>query len=84
MQDSGRLSLSAYSGLLRDNRNFRLLWLAQIVSELGDMLYTIVIYSLGVRYFYPGMGLVLGTLMAYALAMVSAYFTAIFIQVRLA
>jgi hypothetical protein len=45
---------------------------------------TIVIYSIGVRYFYPGLGLVLGTLMAYAIAMVSAYFTAVFMQKRLA
>jgi MFS family permease len=28
------------------NRNFRLLWLAQIVSEIGDWLYSIAIYSL--------------------------------------
>ncbi len=46
MQNSGRPSLSAYGGLLRENRNFRLLWVAQIVSELGDMLHTVAIYSL--------------------------------------
>ncbi len=40
------VSLSAYSGLLRENRNFRLLWFAQIVSEIGDWLYTVAIYSL--------------------------------------
>ncbi len=39
-------SLSAYWRLVRDNRNFRLLWFAQIVSELGDWLYSIAIYSL--------------------------------------
>ncbi len=39
-------SLSAYSRLLRDNRDFRLLWLAQIVSELGDWFYAVAIYSL--------------------------------------
>jgi uncharacterized membrane protein (GlpM family) len=44
---------------------------------------TIVIYSLGVRYCYPGLGLVLGTLAAYAAAIFSAYFTAIFIQRKL-
>ena len=32
--------------LLRGNRNFRKLWLAQIVSELGDWFYTIAIFSL--------------------------------------
>ena len=36
----------AYWRLVRDNRNFRLVWLAQIVSELGDWLYSIAIYSL--------------------------------------
>ncbi len=35
-----------YVALVRGNRNFRLLWLAQIVSELGDWFYTVAIYSL--------------------------------------
>jgi MFS family permease len=39
-------TLAAYGRLLRDNRNFRLLWVAQIVSELGDWLYVVAIYSL--------------------------------------
>ena len=46
MADSGELSLSAYSRLVRESRNFRLLWFAQIVSEIGDGLYTVAIYSL--------------------------------------
>lgn len=36
----------AYFALLRGNRNFRLLWLAQIVSELGDWFYTLAVYNL--------------------------------------
>lgn len=44
--DRGSVSLSSYWRLVRDNRNFRLLWTAQIVSELGDWLYSIAIYSL--------------------------------------
>ena len=32
--------LRSYLELLRRNRNYRLLWLAQIVSELGDWFYT--------------------------------------------
>jgi MFS family permease len=32
--------------LLRANRNFRRLWLAQIVSEIGDWFYTLSIYTL--------------------------------------
>lgn len=39
-------SLSAYGRLLRDNRNFRRLWIAQIISETGDWLYSVAIYSL--------------------------------------
>lgn len=35
-----------YATLLRENRNFRLLWLAQIVSELGDWFYAVALYSL--------------------------------------
>lgn len=40
------VSLAAYYRLVRENRNFRLLWWAQIVSELGDWFYAISIYSL--------------------------------------
>jgi MFS family permease len=32
--------------LVRGNRNFRRLWLAQIVSEIGDWFYTLSIYTL--------------------------------------
>lgn len=39
------MPLAAYWHLLRDNRNMRLLWSAQIVSELGDWLYSIAIFS---------------------------------------
>ena len=38
--------LRSYLRLLRDNRNFRLLWLAQVVSELGDWFYALAIYNL--------------------------------------
>ena len=40
------ISLSAYLRLVRFNHNFRRLWLAQIVSEIGDWFYTLAIYSL--------------------------------------
>jgi MFS family permease len=39
------MTLASYWHLLRDNRNFRLLWLAQIVSELGDWFYSVAIFS---------------------------------------
>ena len=38
--------LSAYYDLLRSNRNYRLLWLAQVVSELGDWFYSLAVYNL--------------------------------------
>ena len=44
--DSGSWSLAAYGRLLRENRDFRLLWIAQIVSEIGDWFYTVALYSL--------------------------------------
>src|ERR1700688_564085 len=40
------VSLEPYLHLLRGNRNFRRLWLAQIVSEIGDWFYTLSIYTL--------------------------------------
>src|SRR3954454_16573032 len=36
----------AYLRLLRGNRNYRLLWLAQVVSELGDWFYALAVYNL--------------------------------------
>jgi MFS family permease len=37
--------VSAYWRLLRTNRNVRLLWMAQVVSELGDWFYSVAIFS---------------------------------------
>ena len=45
-QSAPSISLSSYLRLLRANRNFRRLWLAQIVSEIGDWFYTLSIYTL--------------------------------------
>lgn len=39
------MKISAYWHLLRRNRNLRLLWMAQIVSEMGDWFYSVAIYS---------------------------------------
>jgi MFS family permease len=38
--------LSSYLALLRANRNYRLLWLAQVVSEMGDWFYSLAVYNL--------------------------------------
>jgi MFS family permease len=40
------VSLGSYWHILRTNRNYRLLWSAQIISEMGDWLYAVAIYSL--------------------------------------
>src|ERR1700719_858198 len=40
------ISFASYARLLRYNRNFRRLWAAQIVSEIGDWFYTLSIYTL--------------------------------------
>ncbi len=40
------VSFASYARLLGGNRNFRRLWSAQIVSELGDWFYTLAIYNL--------------------------------------
>ena len=39
-------SLREYVRLVRENPNFRRLWLAQIVSEIGDWFYALAVYSL--------------------------------------
>jgi predicted MFS family arabinose efflux permease len=44
--EANAISLSSYVRLIRENHNFRRLWLAQIVSEIGDWFYTLAIYSL--------------------------------------
>jgi MFS family permease len=40
------MNVGAYSRLIRTNRNVRLLWVAQLISELGDWLYSVAIFSL--------------------------------------
>ena len=40
------ISFASYARLLGGNRNVRRLWLAQIVSEIGDWFYTLAIYTL--------------------------------------
>lgn len=44
------VSISEYWRLTRGNPNFRRLWFAQIVSELGDWFYVVAIYALIYEY----------------------------------
>jgi MFS family permease len=43
--EPARVRLTGYIQLVRSNHNFRRLWLAQIVSELGDWFYQVAIFS---------------------------------------
>src|SRR5215470_17502042 len=45
-REVNRISFASYVRLLRENKNFRRLWMAQIVSEIGDWFYSLAIYSL--------------------------------------
>lgn len=40
---------AGYAELLRDNRGFRLLWLGQVVSQMGDWFDTIAVYTIALR-----------------------------------
>jgi predicted MFS family arabinose efflux permease len=46
---SPAVSVGTYWRLVSSNRNYRRLWLAQIVSEMGDWLYVVAIYTLLLR-----------------------------------
>lgn len=40
------ITLGTYGRLLRRNRNFRRLWLAQVISETGDWFYMVALYAM--------------------------------------
>jgi MFS family permease len=46
MSEVSGVSLANYARLVRENANFRRLWIAQIVSEVGDWFYALSVYSL--------------------------------------
>jgi predicted MFS family arabinose efflux permease len=43
-----------YLGLLRSNAEFRRLWIAQLVSEIGDWFYTLAVYDLVLQITHSG------------------------------
>lgn len=54
MSDKKRASFEGlqpvgYAELLRGNRSFRLLWLGQVVSQMGDWFDTIAVYTIALR-----------------------------------
>lgn len=58
-------------GLLRTNRNYRLLWLGQIISDIGDHFNNIAVFDLAIRQQHGGL-LVSGVLIARAIPMLIA------------
>jgi MFS family permease len=44
--ETATITLRSYARLIGSNSNFRRLWIAQIVSEIGDWFYTLSIYTL--------------------------------------
>jgi MFS family permease len=46
MSERRRVTIPDYWNLLRGNRNYRLLWSSQIISEIGDWFFTLALYDL--------------------------------------
>jgi MFS family permease len=57
--------------LLRTNRNYRLLWLGQVISDIGDHFNNIAVFDLAIRQEHGGL-LVSGVLLARAIPMLVA------------
>lgn len=47
--------MSAFTRLLRDNRNYRYMWAGQVVSEVGDHFNNIAVLSLAMTHKNPGL-----------------------------
>ncbi len=63
--------MSAFTQLLRTNRNYRFTWTGQVVSEIGDHFNNIAVMSLAMRYPNPGL-VVTGVFLARAVPMLAA------------
>jgi MFS family permease len=63
--------MSAFTSLLRTNRNYRFTWSGQVVSEVGDHFNNIAVMSLAMEHGHPGL-VVTGVFLSRAVAMLMA------------
>ncbi len=63
--------MSAFTQLLRRNRNYRFLWCGQVVSEVGDHFNNIAVMSLAMQHKDPGL-VVTGVFLSRAVPMLAA------------
>ena len=63
--------MSAFTNLLRSNRNYRFLWFGQVVSEVGDHFNNIAVMSLAMQHPKPGL-VVTGVFLSRAVPMLAA------------
>jgi MFS family permease len=63
--------LSAFTRLLKNNRNYRFTWSGQVVSEVGDHFNNIAVMSLAMEHGHPGL-VVTGVFLSRAVAMLIA------------
>jgi MFS family permease len=63
--------VSAFTALLRRNRNYRFTWLGQVVSEVGDHFNNIAVMSLAMQHANAGL-VVTGVFLARAIPMLAA------------
>jgi hypothetical protein len=64
----GAVRMSAFTRLLRTNRNYRFTWSGQVVSEVGDHFNNIAVMSLAMDHSNPGL-VVTGVFLARAVPM---------------
>ena len=63
--------MSAFGKLLRSNRNYRLTWMGQVVSEIGDNFNNIAVMGLAMEHPNPGL-VVTGVFLSRAIPMLAA------------
>lgn len=63
--------MAGFLHLLKDNRNYRLTWCGQVVSEVGDNFNNIAVFALVIEQTHSGLA-VSGVMLARALAMIVA------------